>query len=296
MESPQRSESQTRVGNFNTYICIHKRKFSCNSFANFPLTLSTMEPDNSEKKKACGKKKIEIKKIEKKANLQVTFSKRRAGLFKKAAELCVLCGADVAILVQSPGGKMYGFGGRSSMDSIIDRYLAETSNGHGGDSSANQPSQPVANNQDESEKQYFEILKELEDEKKNIMELRGKKVDDGKGHWWEQPIDDLTLTELEEYMAALETLKDNVLKIADEKAAAAVVEATEQGKEGKADSASSSSLLIPNVKIECFGGLPVRHLESADNIDNKNDNIDIDNDDDVVSSKPLMFTKSESVK
>lgn len=296
MESPQRSESQTRVGNSNTYICIHKRKFSCNFFCQFSINIVNMESFNSEKKKASGKKKIEIKKIEKKANLQVTFSKRRAGLFKKAAELCVLCGADVAILVQSPGGKIYRFGGWSSLDSIIDRYLAGTSNGHGGDSSANQPSQPVANNQDESEKQYFEILKELEDEKKKIKELRGKKVDEEKGQCWEQPINDLTLTELEDYVAALETLRDNVLKIADEKATAAVVAATEQGKEGKADSASSSSLLIPNVKIECFGGLPVRHLESADNIDNKNDNIDIDNDDDVVSSKLLMFTKSESEK
>nr|GEV95430.1 agamous-like MADS-box protein AGL62 [Tanacetum cinerariifolium] len=34
---------------------------------------------------------------------QVTFSKRRKGLFKKASELCVLTGAKMAILVQSPG-------------------------------------------------------------------------------------------------------------------------------------------------------------------------------------------------
>nr|GFD49336.1 agamous-like MADS-box protein AGL62 [Tanacetum cinerariifolium] len=34
-------------------------------------------------------------------------SKRRAGLFKKAVELCVLTGAKVAVLVKSASGKVY---------------------------------------------------------------------------------------------------------------------------------------------------------------------------------------------
>ncbi|XP_039811903.1 MADS-box protein AGL24-like, partial [Panicum virgatum] len=38
---------------------------------------------------------------------QVRFSKRRAGLFKKAFELSLLCDADVALLVFSPAGKLY---------------------------------------------------------------------------------------------------------------------------------------------------------------------------------------------
>nr|GEX68863.1 transcription factor, MADS-box [Tanacetum cinerariifolium] len=49
-------------------------------------------------------KRSSIKKIEAKSSRQVTFSKRRAGLFKKAVELYVLTGAKVAILVKSPGG------------------------------------------------------------------------------------------------------------------------------------------------------------------------------------------------
>ncbi|GKA41669.1 agamous-like MADS-box protein AGL62 [Tanacetum coccineum] len=61
-----------------------------------------------------GRKKIPIKKI----RLQVTFSKRRTGLFKKASELCVLTGAEMAILVQSPGGHCYAFG----HPCVIDRY------------------------------------------------------------------------------------------------------------------------------------------------------------------------------
>ncbi|KAL0422050.1 UNVERIFIED_CONTAM: Agamous-like MADS-box protein [Sesamum latifolium] len=49
-------------------------------------------------------------KIENETNLQVTFSKRRAGLFKKASELSTLCGAETALLVFSPGNKVHSFG------------------------------------------------------------------------------------------------------------------------------------------------------------------------------------------
>lgn len=48
----------------------------------------------------------EIRRIENAAARQVTFSKRRRGLFKKAEELAVLCDADVALIVFSATGKL----------------------------------------------------------------------------------------------------------------------------------------------------------------------------------------------
>ncbi|ONM35037.1 MADS-box transcription factor 51 [Zea mays] len=51
--------------------------------------------------------RVELRRIEDKASRQVRFSKRRAGLFKKAFELALLCDAEVALLVFSPGGKLY---------------------------------------------------------------------------------------------------------------------------------------------------------------------------------------------
>lgn len=51
--------------------------------------------------------KIEIKKIENVTSRQVTFSKRRSGLFKKARELSVLCDAQVAAIVFSQSGRLY---------------------------------------------------------------------------------------------------------------------------------------------------------------------------------------------
>lgn len=51
----------------------------------------------------------EIRRIESAAARQVTFSKRRRGLFKKAEELAVLCDADVALVVFSSTGKLSQF-------------------------------------------------------------------------------------------------------------------------------------------------------------------------------------------
>jgi len=53
------------------------------------------------------REKIQIKKIDNATARQVTFSKRRRGLFKKAEELSVLCDADVALIIFSSTGKLF---------------------------------------------------------------------------------------------------------------------------------------------------------------------------------------------
>ncbi|KAL3497886.1 hypothetical protein ACH5RR_040618 [Cinchona calisaya] len=85
-----------------------------------------METNLMKKKQSggCGRRKIEIKKIEKKKSLLVTFSKRRASLFKKVEILSNLSGANIAIIVQSPGGKIFAAGAGAPINSILARYLA----------------------------------------------------------------------------------------------------------------------------------------------------------------------------
>lgn len=56
-----------------------------------------------------GRGKIEIKRIENATNRQVTYSKRRSGIMKKARELTVLCDAQVAIIMFSSTGKYHEF-------------------------------------------------------------------------------------------------------------------------------------------------------------------------------------------
>ncbi|RID78745.1 hypothetical protein BRARA_A01539 [Brassica rapa] len=66
------------------------------------------------------KGKIEIKRIENLTSRQVTFSKRRKGLFKKAHELSVLCDAQVAAIVFSQKGRLYDFAS-SDMQKMMER-------------------------------------------------------------------------------------------------------------------------------------------------------------------------------
>nr|NP_001314199.1 floral homeotic protein PMADS 1-like [Gossypium hirsutum]AGW23361.1 MADS box protein MADS59 [Gossypium hirsutum] len=56
-----------------------------------------------------GRGKIEIKRIENATNRQVTYSKRRNGIFKKAQELTVLCDAKVSLIMFSSTGKFHEF-------------------------------------------------------------------------------------------------------------------------------------------------------------------------------------------
>ncbi|KAJ7529393.1 hypothetical protein O6H91_15G047700 [Diphasiastrum complanatum] len=68
-----------------------------------------------------GRGKIEIKRIENATSRQVTFSKRRGGLLKKAHELSVLCDAQVALIIFSNTGKLLEYAS-SSMKEILGRY------------------------------------------------------------------------------------------------------------------------------------------------------------------------------
>ncbi|XP_010257957.1 PREDICTED: truncated transcription factor CAULIFLOWER A [Nelumbo nucifera] len=69
-----------------------------------------------------GRGRVQLKRIENKINRQVTFSKRRNGLLKKAHEISVLCDAEVAVIVFSTKGKLFEYATNSSMERIIERY------------------------------------------------------------------------------------------------------------------------------------------------------------------------------
>ncbi|KAE9448406.1 hypothetical protein C3L33_19696, partial [Rhododendron williamsianum] len=71
-----------------------------------------------------GRGKIEIKRIDDTTSRQVTFSKRRNGLLKKAKELSILCDAEVGVIVFSSTGRLYEFAS-TSMRSIVERYNKE---------------------------------------------------------------------------------------------------------------------------------------------------------------------------
>lgn len=69
-----------------------------------------------------GRGRVQLKRIENKISRQVTFSKRRSGLLKKAHEISVLCDAEVGLIVFSTKGKLFEYATDSCMDRILERY------------------------------------------------------------------------------------------------------------------------------------------------------------------------------
>ncbi|CAA0832345.1 AGAMOUS-like 29 [Striga hermonthica] len=79
-------------------------------------------PPPQGRKKSQGRRKIEMKLIADDNARTVTFSKRRAGLFKKATELSILCGAHIAIIIFSLRGRAYSFG-HPNVESVAGRFF-----------------------------------------------------------------------------------------------------------------------------------------------------------------------------
>lgn len=67
------------------------------------------DDDDDDEKPGRERRKIEIKFIQDKSRRHITFSKRKAGIMKKAYELSVLTGTQVLLLVVSETGLVYTF-------------------------------------------------------------------------------------------------------------------------------------------------------------------------------------------
>ncbi|XP_010521206.1 PREDICTED: agamous-like MADS-box protein AGL104 isoform X2 [Tarenaya hassleriana] len=70
-----------------------------------------------------GRVKLEIKRIENTTNRQVTFSKRRNGLIKKAYELSILCDIDIGLIMFSPSDRLSLFSGKTRIEDVFARYI-----------------------------------------------------------------------------------------------------------------------------------------------------------------------------
>jgi len=70
---------------------------------------SQLDDQPPQKKKKQGRRKIKIEFIEDKSRRQITFSKRKAGIMKKAYELTTLTGTQALLLIASETGHVYTF-------------------------------------------------------------------------------------------------------------------------------------------------------------------------------------------
>ncbi|XVE51582.1 hypothetical protein DITRI_Ditri02bG0053100 [Diplodiscus trichospermus] len=159
-----------------------------------------------------GRRKIEMEMVKDKGLRQVTFSKRRLGMFKKADELATLCGAQVAIIVFSPGGKPYSFG-HPSVESVAQRFLDQeaTPNVSIPDQLVDQPQQENLLRQ-----QLDGLLKQIEVEKKRGEVLEEEFNASGKDKVVKKTLNELKREELLKMMKSMVKLREKLIERASE--------------------------------------------------------------------------------
>ncbi|XP_024020325.1 MADS-box protein AGL24 isoform X1 [Morus notabilis] len=144
------------------------------------------------------RQKIEIKKIDNITARQVTFSKRRRGLFKKALELSTLCDAEIALLVFSATGKLFEYSS-SSMQQVIERYSFHSENP---DKLVSQPSLDAL----EHERNRLDSLKaELEEKTTELRRMKGEELQE------------LSLEEIKELEKMVEAGLSRVAELKDQR-------------------------------------------------------------------------------
>lgn len=167
--------------------------------------MDVMLKQETKKVTTTGRKKIEMKEIVKDSNKQVTFSKRRTGLFKKASELCILCDAQIAIIVFSPAEKAFCFG-QPSLEAVLRPYEGATSAREDG---------PTVS-YEELNRRHEEAVRALEMEKQQLEEIENVGKVLNRGNWWDEPIDEMELDQLEQYILAMHELRRKVAEKAND--------------------------------------------------------------------------------
>ena len=165
-----------------------------------------------EKKQTKGRQKIEMKRIPNEEDRLITFSKRRSGIYKKASELSTLCGAEVGVLVFSPAGKAFSFG-QPSIEKITNKVFYE--NPPPNDNTLNLVEAHRRFRLNELHQKYSELLSKMEVAKEQEKILRKKVPNRSKG-WWEEPISELSMHELEQMAIKIQMLHKHVQHRANE--------------------------------------------------------------------------------
>ncbi|KAI5661214.1 hypothetical protein M9H77_20537 [Catharanthus roseus] len=161
-------------------------------------------------KKSRGRQKIEMVKMKNESNLQVTFSKRRAGIFKKANELVTLCGAEVAFIIFSPGGKVFSYG-HPDVGTIIERFLNGNSSNSVNQSDVERLVEARRRNTIQELNNELTHIEQLFDNAKQYAEVINMRWKNSPNRYMlETSVDDLSETQLRDLRLGLEDLQKQV--------------------------------------------------------------------------------------
>ncbi|XP_062227613.1 agamous-like MADS-box protein AGL61 [Phragmites australis] len=165
-----------------------------------------------------GRQRIDIAPILDKDRCQVTCSKRKSGLFKKASEISLLCDAHVAVLVFSKADKPFALG-TPSVDHVLRRFAPLPGYDEDGAPALLEDVDAVADREAvEAVSRRAEETRALVAAEQARMNAIGDKVlqaKAGRRFWWEADMEALGEAELPEFARALQRLRDNVVRHAE---------------------------------------------------------------------------------
>ncbi|KAK7394368.1 hypothetical protein VNO78_14894 [Psophocarpus tetragonolobus] len=115
-----------------------------------------------------GRGRVQLKPIENKTSQQVTFSKRRSGLLKKAHEISVLCDAQVALIIFSTKAKLFQYSSQRSVEDVLERYERYSHTALGGATNESQGNWSF---------EYMKLTAKVEVLERNIRNYLGNDLD-----------------------------------------------------------------------------------------------------------------------
>lgn len=188
-----------------------------------------------------------MRRIENATSRQVTFSKRRNGLLKKAFELSVLCDAEVGLIVFSPRAKLYEFSS-SSMQEIIERYRRHTK-----DVQVEKPA-VEQNNMQNLKHDTASLMKKIELLETSKRKLLGESLGSCSleelqqmEHQLERSVNMIRARKMEVFNEQIERLKENCGGLEKQQTS---------GEEDQVEGLSIESSEKSDVETELFIGLP----------------------------------------
>ncbi|KAM1777594.1 hypothetical protein ACFX11_044242 [Malus domestica] len=155
------------------------------------------------------KEKIKIRRIDYLPARQVTFSKRRRGIFKKAEELSILCESEVAVIIFSQTGKLFDFSSSSTKD-VIARYKSHT---------GEKSNQSMLDQLQLEKENTIRLSKELEDKTRKLRHLKGEELQD------------LDLDELQKLEKLVEASHGRVMETKEKKIMSEIMALAKKGDE-----------------------------------------------------------------
>ncbi|KAL5005504.1 hypothetical protein ScPMuIL_018960 [Solemya velum] len=107
-------------GFYATFKFFYSRLVDC-SYESSIVAQKTESTAQTSKQGRMGRKKIQISRIGDERNRQVTFTKRKFGLMKKAYELSVLCDCEIALIIFNSANKLFQYAS-TDMDKVLLKY------------------------------------------------------------------------------------------------------------------------------------------------------------------------------